>query len=99
MTRSEALTKLQVMAQWQLHPKLELAELDFCLDAAQRGEAEWNLNFAAREAWLLKAGKAADHHTSTVAGRRFEANQVYDNCQRQARLYAARLNGTMEVGS
>ncbi len=99
MTREQALAKLQVYAQWQVHPRLTLDELNVCLDDAQRTAESWDLNQAARDAWLLKAGKATDHHTSTIAGRRFEANQVNANCLAQAKVYGKRILGTIPIAA
>ena len=90
MTRSEALTRLQVLAQWQTHPTLETSELEVCLSLSKCGDAAWDLNQAAQHAWLLKAGHSSDHHAVTVDGRRFQAEQVHANCLAMAKLYRFR---------
>lgn len=99
MTRSEAMTRLQALAQWQTHPKLETGELETCLSLSKCGDAAWDLNQAAYQAWLMKAGKASDHHGTTVDGRKFEAQQVHENCMAMAKMYHKRIAGsfTLEV--
>jgi hypothetical protein len=95
MTRSEAMTRLQVLAQWQTHPTLSAPELEVCLSLAKCGDAAWDLNQAAQHAWLLKAGKSSDHHGTTVDGRKFEAQQVHANCMAMAQQFQKRIAGTL----
>lgn len=98
MTQADALMHLQILAQWQTHPALSREELQVCLMQAKCGES-WDLNQAARQAWLLKAGKASDHHATTVDGRRFDAQQVHANCMAMAETYRKRIVGTYTVES
>ncbi len=99
MTRSEALARLQVLAQWQTHPALSVPELEVCLALSKCGDAAWDLNAAAQQAWLMKAGKASDHHGTTVDGRKFEAQQVHANCLAMARQYKHRIAGTFSLAT
>lgn len=99
MTQSEALTRLQVLSQWQTHPTLSATELGVCLMQAKYGDAAWDLNVAAQQAWLLKAGKASDHHGTTVNSRRFDAQQIHTNCLAMAETYRKRIVGTFTVES
>ena len=71
MTALEARDRLAVMVQAKANPTLCPPELDYCLSRARVCDphgnapdspewcASWNFNVAAREAWELKAGKAA----------------------------------------
>lgn len=97
MTQSEAMTRLQVLSQWQTHPVLSATELGVCLMLAKCGDAAWDLNAAAQQAWLMKAGKASDHHGVTVDGRKFEAQQVHANCMAMAKMYQKRLAGSFSL--
>jgi len=99
MTQADALTRLQILAQWQTHPALSSAELQTCLAVSKCGDAAWDLNAAAQQAWLLKAGKASDHHATTVDGRRFDAQQVHQHCLAMAETYRKRIVGTYTVES
>jgi|SoimicMinimDraft_4_1059732.scaffolds.fasta_scaffold255675_1 hypothetical protein len=107
MTALEARDRLAILAQAKSNPTLCPPELDFCLSRARvcdvHGNAPdsadwcgaWDIIIAAREAWELKAGKAANYHDVTIDGRTFAANQVFKDCQAQADRYRRRIAGTI----
>lgn len=97
MQRSDAMVRLQALAQWQTHPVLTAPELETCLALSKCGDAAWDLNQAAHHAWLMKAGKSSDHHGTTVDGRKFEANQVHANCMAMAKMYHKRIAGSYSL--
>lgn len=84
-------------------PALDPLELDYCLGRARVADphgnaptsldycSTWNFDLAAREAWELKANKAANYHDVTIDGRTFAAGQVMKHCQEQADRYRRRL--------
>jgi hypothetical protein len=108
MTTLEARDLLATMVQAKANPTLCPPELDYCLSRARvcddHGAAPadpdwcgtWDFNRAAREAWELKAGKAANYHDVTIDGRTFAANQVFKDCQAQADRYRRRIAGTIQ---
>lgn len=108
MTTLEARDLLAVMVQAKANPTLCPPELDYCLSRARICDIHgappadpdwcgaWNFNQAAREAWELKAGKAANYHDVTIDGRTFAASQVQKQCRQMAEDYRRRLAGTIQ---
>ena len=103
MTLAVALSRLKILAQVNVHPVLGSDELELCLELAKVnvkvGVDDFDLNRAAHEAWLLKAGKSSDHHMMHLDGRRFMAKEVHDNCMAMAEKYRKRITGTYEIVS
>lgn len=111
MTTLEARDLLAGMVAAGSNPTLCPPELDYCLSRARICDAgglppadpawagAWDFNVAAREAWELKAGKAANYHDVTIDGRTFAANQVFKDCQAQADRYRRRLAGTVQFAA
>jgi hypothetical protein len=107
MTTLEARDRLAMIVQAKANPTLDPLELDYCLTLARVCDPHgnppadpewcgaWNFNLAAREAWELKAGKAANYHDVTIDGRTFAAGQVKKHCEEQAERYRRRLAGTI----
>ena len=107
MTALEARDRLAILAQAKANPTLCPSELDYCLLRARVCDPHgvppsdptwcpsWNINYAAREAWLLKAGKAANYHAVTIDGRTFAADQVFKQCRQMSEDFRRRIVGTV----
>lgn len=52
----------------------------------------YNLNYAAYQAWGLKAAKAASRISFSSEGASFQRNQYIANCFAMQKMYGARLN-------
>ena len=108
--RLDARQKLSFLARASDDPTLCPPELDYCLELSRISDdhlnapistnwcGAWNLNRAAYEAWLLKAGKCASFHDITIDGRTFSASQVYKQCNDMADRFRRRLAGTIDLG-
>lgn len=68
-------------------------------DGQSPNAAEWiptyNLNAAASEAWRWKAAKASELISVDLDGERMSSNQVFEHCERMARMYSRKLAGTL----
>jgi hypothetical protein len=100
--------KLKILAAWDTEPVLTETEVEDILTAAATADAEGNspatdnwiptydLNKAAADAWLIKAGRAS----ATVEagdGAEVATSKVFDNCLAMARLYTARRNMSVSL--
>lgn len=67
------------------------------------GESVWtptyDLNYAAAEGWLLKAGRAASMVSFQADGARFDRDQIIANCRTLEEHYRQRVVGTVTVPS
>lgn len=99
--------KLKKLTAWDIEPALTEDEIDELLasssleDRSGRapGDEDWtptyDLNAAAAEAWLIKAGRASST-TETEPDSFYVTSKVFDNCCRMAQFYRAK--GTMTLG-
>lgn len=88
-------------------PQLSDTELDEILtmyrvpdkNGRPPSDDEWtstfNLNKAAAEGWRWKAAKASELTSVDLDGERMSSNQVFDHCERMAKLYARRQAGSI----
>jgi hypothetical protein len=109
--RATARQRLAILARAGEDPTLCPPEIDLCLDLSRVCDnhgnvpasidwcGAWNLNRAAYEAWLLKAGKVSPAHDITIDGRTFAASQVKNHCDEMAKVYRNRLAGTIVLGA
>jgi hypothetical protein len=109
MTQKEAIDLLKAECAAGFDPKLSNTELASILlrfqladsDGRAPSDEDWaptyDLNRAAAAGWMMKAGKASNHHAVTMKGRIFSAQQVYDHCMEMAREYKKRIGGTITV--
>lgn len=96
------LDKLKMMTAWDTEPTLTATELDDLLAAAARSddaglspddvgwEPTYDLNAAAADGWLIKAGKASATVEVDPPGSGIYTSQVFENCRMMARSYAAK---------
>lgn len=93
------------MTAWDTAPALTDTEIDELLAAASLvdsdglspSEAGWkptyDLNAAAAQGWLIKAGRASDLVEVDPPGSGLFASKVFDNCRTMARVYRAKCVG------
>lgn len=104
MTRDEARARLAFEVQSCVEPCVSDAELDqilaqhTCPDREGRAPSEtawlptYDFPAAAVAGWMLKAARASQlHDVSLTGGRRFDARQVFLNCQAMAETYRKRI--------
>jgi hypothetical protein len=104
-----ALDKLKLISAWTDEPALTEDELEDVLaatalpdDGGISPEAEgwtptYDINQAAREAWLIKAARAAALVEVDPPESGIVTSKVFDNCVRMARLYAKRRSITVSI--
>ena len=105
MTREQAKERLRAKLQPDSEPQLDDATVELLLEDAKRAdrydvwptqdgwEPTWDLNAAASEGWLLKAGKAAELVSFDTDGSRMDASDVHQHCREMAAYYANRVRG------
>ncbi len=88
-------------------PKLESGDIELLLASYAKVDkngkspsaAEWiptyNINAAATEAWRWKAAKASELISVDLDGERMSSNQVFEHCERMARMYSRKLAGSV----
>ena len=103
------LDKLKQMTAWDAYPTLAEDELNDLLGSAAVGDSlgripsdeDWSptydLNTAAAEAWLIKAGRAAATVEVDPPGSGIVTSKVFDNCRAMARMYAGKRNACVSV--
>jgi hypothetical protein len=91
---------LRKMAAADAEPVIDASELESILAAYAKSDrlgnspqsAEWiptyDLRAAAAEAWRRKAARAAELVSSDLDGDRLSANQVFEHCERMAKMYS-----------
>lgn len=96
----EYLEQLKQLTAWDVEPTLSEPELEELLAGAALEDAnglaplneEWtptyDLNSAAAQAWLIKAGRAAATVDEPTAG--VVTSKIFDNCRAMARIYAGK---------
>lgn len=109
MTEQEAQEKLELMVLADEEPELDSDQIADILTHARRPDSEgrvygdddweptWDLDAAAAEGWLRKAGIAASRFNFAEDGQRFDRAQVYAHCIAQSERYARRLMGSIPV--
>lgn len=93
--------KLKKLTAWDVEPELLDAEIDELLEQSSIADKEGNaptsedwtptydLNSAASNGWLLKAGRAAST-TETEPDSVNVTSRVFANCLRMSRVYSGR---------
>ena len=101
------LEKLKLLTSWDAEPSLTEDDLGELLAATSLEDAnglapineEWtptyDLNAAAAQGWLIKAGRAAATIDTPESGP--ATSKIFDNCRRMARIYAAKRNTSMAI--
>lgn len=111
MTEAEAEDKLVRLVDATSDPELTDEDISDLIDLACRPdengltradadwEPSWDLDFAAAEGWLRKAGRAAARFSFAEDGQRFERAQIYAHCVSQAEHYRQRSMGSLSTDS
>jgi len=60
-------------------------------------EGTWNFNSAAREGWLIKAGRVSDLFDFGSDVNNFKRDQLFKHCTDMADKFATMKYGTMEL--
>ena len=106
-----SLDKLKLITAWEDDPALTEDELEDVLAETalpdgdgKMPEAEgwsptYDMNAAARDAWLIKAARAAALLEVDPPESGIVTSRVFDNCRRMARLYADRRSATVSISS
>jgi hypothetical protein len=106
-----ALEQLKNITAWEDDPALTEGELEDVLAETalpdgdgKTPEAEgwsptYDMNAAARDAWLIKAARAAGLVEVDPPESGIVTSKVFDNCRRMARLYADRRSATVSISS
>jgi hypothetical protein len=101
--------KLKRMTAWDVEPTLTDGEIDellipCCLvdkDGLTPSDPEWtptyDLNLAAANGWLIKAGRAAALVEVEPPGSGLFTSKVFDNCRAMARIYRAKCRLSVAV--
>jgi hypothetical protein len=98
--------KLKILSAWDTEPVLTETEVEDILTAAATADAEGNspasdnwvptydLNKAAADAWLIKAGRAS---ATVEAGDSAEVatSKVFDNCLAMAREFSKKRSAAL----
>lgn len=103
------LDELKMMTAWDAEPLLTEGELgEFLLTAAMPDTSgsthtseDWtptyDLNAAARVAWMVKAARAAALVEAGPPESGIVTSKVFDNCRAMARLYAAKRSTSARI--
>lgn len=106
-----ALERLKLMTAWESQPRLTSDELEALLerfaladsDGYAPGDAEWvetyNFRSAAREAWVIKMGRATDLISSDLDGDRMSSNQIFLHCKEMVRKYSGTASPAMSTST
>jgi len=106
-----ALDKLKLITAWEDDPALTEDELEDMLasaalpdDDGKTPESEgwsptYDINAAARDAWLIKAARTAALVEIDPPESGIVTSKVFDNCRRMARLYADRRSATVTISN
>lgn len=101
------LDKLKQITAWDIEPTLTEDDLNELLAVAALEDAEgltpvneewtptYDLNTAAAQGWLIKAGRAAATVDTPEAG--MVTSKVFDNCRSMARIYSTKRNASVSV--
>lgn len=105
------LDKLKKLAAWDTEPELTETEVEELLDTAAVADEEGNspsnddwtptydLNKAAADAWLIKAGRASALTEIDPPGSGIVTSKVFENCIAMSRSFAARRSATLPITS
>lgn len=100
--------KLKKMTAWDTEPSLTEIEIGELLDSASVADAagaspqndDWepsyDLNAAAANGWLIKAGRSAST-TETDPDSLNVAAKIFDNCLKMAKIYSNKRKGTVRT--
>jgi hypothetical protein len=100
VTEAEALGRLALFTSATAEPVLSPADLEVLLAMARRvdkntvlpGDADWeptyDLNYAAAQGWLIKAGRLSPRYNFMSGGKMLSRQQYYDHCMKNYYRYA-----------
>lgn len=103
LTEAEATARLTDMTAATCHPELTEAEVARLLEGAKMPDRwglqpsddgwvpSWELNSAAAQGWLMKAGRAASDVTFTADGASYNRSDLIAHCRDMAAQYQARV--------
>lgn len=109
LEESAARVRLELMLQADAEPPLDEENVDDLLDLCRRmdaagnapsaagWEATWDLNMGAAEGWRRKAGLVAGRFSFSADGQAFQRQQAFEHCLDMARMYAARVGGSISL--
>jgi hypothetical protein len=104
-----AIDKLKKMTAWDVEPTLSEAEVEELLTPASRADTNglppsdvgwtptYDLNAAAADGWLIKAGRAAALVEIDPPGSGILTSKVFDNCRAMARIYRAKCRLSIDI--
>lgn len=107
MSEEDLVDLLERLTDASSDPALAEADLDDLVGVAARADEDgnyrgdddwtptWDVNAAAAEGWLRKAGKAAKNFNFAEDGQRFDRAQIYQHCMSQHQLYANKGMGSL----
>jgi len=107
MADTASLDRLKRMTAWTSVPALTSDDLEALLaqfamedpDGLASGDEDWlptyNFRAAAREAWTIKMGRAAELTSSDFDGDRMSADQIFMHCQRMVQKYSGAASPAM----
>lgn len=99
----EPLDKLKLLCDWESEPSLDETEVESILNEAAVADADGNpptndnwdptydIDRAAAEAWLIKAGKSTAITEIDPPDSGIVTTKVFDNCMRMSGKYASRI--------
>lgn len=94
MTECEAIDQVKIDAAPETYPQLEDWELRTLLVRYVLTDGSYDsegVQKAIADAWDVKTGRASDHHSVSINGRGFSAEQVKTHCEERAKFYRRRL--------
>lgn len=102
--------RLKKMTAAESEPLLSSDELDDLLLQFRKTDANgktpdetgwiptYRLNAAAAEGWRWKAAKASELVSVDLDGERMSSNQIFEHCERMARMYSRRGAFSLTTG-
>lgn len=107
MTESDLTELLARLTDSDVEPALAEEDIDDLIGVAARADEDglyrgetgwvetWDVNAAAAEGWLRKAGRAASNFNFAEDSQRFDRAQIYQHCMAQHTLYANKGMGSL----
>jgi hypothetical protein len=111
MTEAEARARLQRMIAADQEPVLATPDIDDLVAIAKRPDSNdvipsdpawiptWNLNAAAAEGWLWKAGKCSPNYSFAVDAEQSSQSDVFAHCMAMHEKYKTGGAGSAKVES
>lgn len=110
LTEEDARSRLEHMTQASTEPALTSDQVDELLGIAKRYDVDgltpsddawtptWDLNAAAAEGWLWKAGRVSPRFTANLDGTGLQRAQIFGHCLQMAERYASKVATSIRVG-